>query len=172
MNNDNFEDKGFVLQLRMRAERKVQEYSELLHERQKLDMRIERTKEYIEQMNKFLEAEGQRPVHIKMVPPIVSVVGKPGNRSKTLPIRKMRWDGMSMNQIVEHILNASPTVSFHPKQVAPQIYEIESDSDLQMVIPNLRSTMQRGAREGLWERTGRAQFKAKIDEKQGELIDA
>jgi hypothetical protein len=167
--NTNNEDKGFLLQLYMRAERKAKEYADLLHERQRIEMKIERTREYIEKLNSFLKAEGEKPVSIKATPHLGSVVGKPGNRSKAFPIRKMKWEGMSINQIVESILNASPATSFHPKDVASGIYEIESDSDLQLVMRNTRSAMQRGAREGLWERTGRAQFRAKATEKQGEL---
>lgn len=170
-NNGNNDDRGFLFQLHMRAQQKAQEYAELLHERQRLEMRIERTKGYVEQLNNFLKAEGQEPVQIKATPPKGSGVGKPGNRSKAFPIRRVQWEGMTMNQIVERILNTSPTVSFHPKEVAPLIYEIESDSDLHIVMRNLRSTMQRGDRDGLWERTGRAIFKAKVTEEQGALVN-
>lgn len=170
-NSGNNDDKGFLLQLHMRAQQKAKEYAELLHERQRLEMHIERTKGYVEQLNNFLKAEGQETISIKEPPRLGSGVGKPGNRSKALPIRKVQWEGMSINQIVERILNASPDVSFHHKEVAPLIFEIESDSDLRMVIRNLRSTMQRGAREGLWERTGRAQFKAKMTEQQGAFVN-
>lgn len=174
MNSDsgNNDDKGFLLQLHMRAAQKAKEYAELLHERQRLEMRIERTKGYIEQLNNFLRAEGQETVSVKAASHLVSAVGKPGNRSKALPIRKMQWEGLSINQILECILNASPNVSLHPKEVAPQIYEIESESDLHMVTRNLRSAMQRGAREGLWERTGRAKFMAKAIIEQGTLVQA
>lgn len=172
INNENNDDKGFLLHLHMRAQQKASEYAELLHERQRLEMRIERTKKYFEQLNNFLKAEGQEPVPMKATPHQGSGVGKPGNRSKAFPIRKMHWEGMTINQIIESILNASPDVSFHPKEVAPLIYEIQSDSDLYMVTRNVRSTMQRGAREGLWERTGRAKFRAKATVEQGKLVHA
>ena len=163
----NNEDKGFLLQLHMRAERKAKEYADLLHERQRIEMKIERTREYIEKLNGFLKAEGEKPVPIKATPHLGSIVGKPGNRSKAFPVRRIKWEGMTINQIVESILKASPATSFHPKEVASEIYEIEFDSDLQIVMRNTRSAMQRGAREGLWVRTGRAQFKAKVTEEQG-----
>lgn len=169
-NDGNYEDKGFLLQLHMRAQQKAKEYAELLHERQRLEMRIERTKGYIEQLNNFLRAEGQEPIPLKVTAGSRSGVGKPGNRSKAFPIRTVKWDGMTINQIVESILSASPTVSFHPKEVSPLIYEIESDSDLHIVMRNMRSTMQSGARKGLWERTGRAKFRAKATEEQGKLV--
>jgi len=169
-NNQSNDDKGFLLQLHMRAEQKAKEYAELLHERQRLEMRIERTKGYVEQLNNFLKAEGQQPILIKTTTHPASAVGKPGNRSKAFPIRKMQWEGMSINQIIKRILNASPTVFFHPRDVAPLIYEIQSESDLRMVMRNVRSTMQRGAREGLWERTGRAKFRAKTIVEQGKLV--
>ena len=170
-NDGNYDDKGFLLQLNMRAQQKAKEYAELLHERQRLEMRIERTRGYIEQLNNFLRAEGQEPIPLKVTAGSRSGVGKPGNRSKELPIRNMKWEGMTINQIIESILNASPDVSFHPKEVSPLIYEIESESDLHIVIRNLRSTMQSGARKGLWERTGRARFKAKVSEQQGAFVN-
>lgn len=171
-NSGNNDDKGFLLQLHMRAEQKAKEYAELLHERQRLEMRIERAKGYIEQLNNFLKAEGQEPVTIKAMSRLGSAVGKPGNRSKGLPVRKVKWEGMSINEIVEHILDASPDVSFHPKEVASLIYEIQTDSDLRMVIRNVRSTMQRGIREERWERTGRAKFRGKATAQQGKLVSA
>ncbi len=134
-------------------------------------MRIERTKNYLEQLNKFLTAEGQEPISIKTTPHPGSAVGRPGNRSPALPIRKIQWEGMSINKIIERILNASPEVSFHPINVTPLIYEIQSDSDLSLVIRNVRSSMQKGAREGVWERTGRAKYKATMTEIQGALVN-
>ncbi len=166
-NNENYDDKSFLLHLHMKAQQKAKEYAELLRERQRLDMRIERTKGYLEQLNNFLKAEGQEPVMIKAMPHLGSPVGKPGNRSKALPLRKAQWEGMTVNEIIAHILHASPDVSFHPKEVAALIYEIDSESDLKMVIHNMRSSMQRGARDGLWERTDRAKYKAKVTAQQG-----
>lgn len=171
-NDKNNDDKGFLLQLHMRAQQKAKKYAELLHERQRLEMRIERTKGYIEQLNSFLRAEGQEPIPLKVTAGSRSGVGKPGNRSKALPIRRMQWEGMTINHIIERILNASPKMSFHPKEVAPQIYEIESESDLYTVTRNVRSAMQSGARNGLWQRTGRAKFMAKETVEQGTLVQA
>ncbi len=168
-NND---DKGFLLQLHMRAEIKAKEYAELLHQQRELEMRIERAKQYLEQLNKFLIAEGQQQVSLKTIVTTKIGVGKPGNRSKAFPIRKVQWEGMSINQIVERILNASQDAQYHPREIASLIYEIKNDSDLLRVMHNMRSTMQRGARDGLWERIGRAKFKAKVIEKQGTLVKA
>ncbi len=169
-NDENYDDKGFLLQLSMRAERKAKEYAELLHERQRIEVRIERTKRYIEQLNDFLSAEGLESVSLRVTATSRSGVGKPGNRSKALPLRKVQWEGMTVDQIIGRILDASPNVSYHSKEIAPQIYEIDSESDLNMVIGNLRSAMQTGARNGLWERTSRARYGAKAAEAQGELV--
>lgn len=169
-NNGNNDDKGFLLQLHMRAQQKAQEYAELLHELQRLEMRIERTKEYFERLNDFLKAEGQETVPKAKIYQ-GSGFGKPGNRSKAFPIRKSQWEGMSINKIIAHILNSTPGVSFHTKEVAPLIYEIESDSDLKVVMRNMRSSMQRGARDGLWERTARAKYKAKVIEQQRAFVN-
>jgi hypothetical protein len=169
--NQKHDDGGFLLQLNMRAQQKAKEYVELVHERQRLEMRIERTKEYIEQLNIFLRAEGQQPVLIKEVPIVGSIVGKPGNRAKDFPIRKVQWEGLTINEIIERILNTSPDMAFRPSEIAAGVYEIESDTDLKMVMHNMRSYMQRGARDGKWERVGRGKFKAKSTEKQGALIN-
>ena len=172
VNDGNNDDKGFLLQLLMRAERKATEIAELLHEQQRLEMRIERAKKYFEQLNIFLKAEGQQPVSIKRTSALGSGVGKPGNRSKSFPIRKVQWDGMSINQIIESILKATPEVIFHHTEVASQVYEIASDSDLRQVLPNMRSAMQKGARDGLWERARRGKFRAKATVEQGKLVHA
>lgn len=171
-NNGNNDDNGFVLQLIMRAEQKAKEYTETAHEIRRLEMRAERTKEYVEQLNKFIRAEGQQPISIKETSALGSGIGKPGNRSKSFPLRKVQWEGMSINQIIESILNATPGVSYHAKEVASLIYEIESDSDLSKVLPNMRSAVQKGARDGRWERTGRGKFSAKEIVEQGKLVQA
>ncbi len=170
-NNKNHDDKGFLLQLHMRAQQKAKEYSELLHERQRLEMNIERAKEYLEQLNNFLKAEGEQPVAIRTMPYQGSAVGKPGNRSKAFPIRKAQWNGMGINEIIEHVLNVSQGASFNAREMASEIYEIQSESDLKMVMRNIRSYMQRGARGGMWERADRGKFKAKTVEKQGALVN-
>lgn len=171
MNGDN-DDKGFLLQLQMRAEQKANELTGLMHERQLLDVKIERTKSYIEQLNAFLAAEGLETIHVRVLPQGQGNVGRPGNRSKALPLRKGQWEGKSLNDIIALILNSSPGISFHPKEVAPLIYEIQTPADVNMVMKNVRSTMQRGARDGKWDKTGRAKFQAKVTEQQGKLVPA
>ena len=51
---------GFVSLLRIEAEQKVKEYTELLHELCRLERRAERTRIYIEQLNNFVKAEKDR----------------------------------------------------------------------------------------------------------------
>ena len=169
-NNENHDDNGFVLQLMMRAEQKVKEYAETMHEIRRLQMRAERDKDYIEQLNNFIRAEGEQPVSIKETPTLGSGVGKPGNRAKGLPLRKVQWDGMTINDIVSTILNGTPEVIYHHTEVIPLVYEIDSESDLRKVLPNMRSAMQKGARDGLWERASRGKFKAKEVLEQGILV--
>lgn len=155
----NKDNNDFILQLRTRAQQKAKEMVELTHEKKRIDVHIQRTKAYIEQLNSFLEAEGQAPVSLKEQN---TRVGKSGNRAKGLPVRKLEWEGMSMNEIIQRILDKSPNIVYHPKEVAPLIYEIKSDSDLSMVYKNVRTTMQRGAREERWKKIGRAKFKSSI----------
>ena len=58
------DDKGFKLSLRMEAEKALQEYLDIQHERRRLVAQIERTKRYLEKLNAFLVSEGQEPVSI------------------------------------------------------------------------------------------------------------
>jgi len=171
-NEGNNDDRGFVLQLMMRAEKKVKEYAETMHEIRRLQMRAERDKDYIEQLNNFIRAEGQQPVSIKETPPLGSGVGKPGNRAKGLPLRKIQWDGMTINDIIGNILNGTPEVIYHHTELIPLVYEIDSDSDLRKVLPNVRSALQKGARDGLWDKPSRGRFKAKATVEQGTLVQA
>ncbi len=169
--NETDGNREFVDQLRQRTQEKAKEYVELVHKQRHIEMLIERTKTYVEELNKFLEHEGQPPIPLKEPRP-GSVVGKPGNRAKDLPIRKAQWEGMTIDEIIQQILNASPNEVYHPNKLASQVYEIHSDSDLRMVIPNFRSMVQRGARVGLWDRVGRAKFKAKVTVEQGKPVNA
>lgn len=168
----NVDEANFLLQLHYRAQQKAKEYAELVHERQRIEMRIERTKAYVEQLNAFLKAEGQEPVLIRESTS-TGPVGKPGNRSKDLPVRKAQWEGLSINNIIQHILSNSPTTVYHPKDIAPMIYEIQSPPDLSRVMKLLRSAMQRGVKEGLWVRAQvKAKYKAKTTVEQGRLVNA
>ena len=58
------DDKGFKLLLSMTAEQEAKEYSELRHEQQRLELKIEQTRRYIEKINAFLVSEGHEPVPI------------------------------------------------------------------------------------------------------------
>ncbi|HUS88706.1 MAG TPA: hypothetical protein VMW91_04920 [Desulfosporosinus sp.] len=60
-------DKAFILQLRMKGEQKAKEYAELLRYRQSLEMKIARTKIYVEQLNEFLVSEGMESVPIEEI---------------------------------------------------------------------------------------------------------
>jgi hypothetical protein len=170
INDNNNDDKAFLLQLHMRTQQKSAEYAELLRERQRLEMRIERAKSYVEQLNNFLKAEGQEPVTVKTTLRQGNSVGKPGNRAKDFPLRSVQWEGIGINEIIGKILNKAPSVSFHNTDVAKQIYEIQSKADLNRVMHNVRSALQKGAREGLWQRADRGKYKAKVIERQGELV--
>jgi hypothetical protein len=170
-NSQKLEANGFTSQVRIQARAKANEIRDMEQEIRRLEVKVERAKEYFKKLNSLLELEGQGIVAMRELK-IGSGVGKPGNRSKNMPVRKVQWEGMSLNEIISRILKTSPDVSFHPKEVAPMIYEIQSETDLSMVMKNVRTIMQRGVRDVLWERTGRSKFKAKVTEKQGTLVNA
>lgn len=167
--NLNDGDKEFVFQVRQRVKGKVEEYRELSHQQKEIEIQLERAKAYIEELNKFLEREGERPELLKEYRPSAGI-GKTGNRVKGMPLRKARWEGMSINGIIQTLLNESPSRIYNPIELASEVYEIQSDTDLRMVIKNFRSMLQRGNRDGLWDKSGRAQYKAKANT-QGQLIN-
>ena len=164
-------DNDFISQLRYRRDQKAEEYANILQKMKRLEVEKVRAKEYIEKIDSLLEAEGEIPPALKESLPVGSG-GKTGNRKADMPVRKAQWNGMSMYDIVKHILDASPQKSFHHTEIAPDIYEIQSQVDLRRVAKNLRSTMQTGCREQhLWDKAGRGRFKAKANATQGELIN-
>ncbi len=158
----------FVEQVRHRAQGKAAEYYSLLHEQRRVEMQVERVKAYVEQLNRFLEAEGQTPVPLREIRQ-GSPVGKPGNRSKDFPLRKAQWEGLSLWDIVAEILSASPNEVMHADAIAHQIYEIESPIDLRKVKRSLVSTLRRGARGGRWQAVPRNRYRSKATVAQGRL---
>ena len=50
--------------LQEEANRKMQQLKDLLHEKQHLDVRIERTKRYVNRLNDHLRDEGRVPVEV------------------------------------------------------------------------------------------------------------
>jgi len=155
----------FTMQVRLRLKDKITENEKRIRDIQEQQLQVERNKQYIKQLNDFLESEGERP-EILMNRPVVSAK-RTGNRSKNMPLRQARWDGMSMNTITEKLLNDNIGKNYKPKEFASEVYEIKSDADLNMVIHNVRSTLQRGARTGLWTSPERGKFTAN---KQNKLV--
>ena len=168
-NNGN--DVDFVNQARQRAEAKAIEYRQLDHEEKRIVMLKERVKKYIEQLNSFIESEGQTPVRL-MTSPIGSIVGRPGNRTKDFPLRKMEWEGMTLDEIIQSILTTSPDEIFHANILCHKIYEIKSDAELHKVKRSLVSNLRRGVKRGMWEAIPRNRYKAKVTEQQGAFVNA
>ncbi len=162
-------DIDFIIQVRERAQNKVEEINKLLHDQRRIEMLIERAKKYLNQLNAFLEAEGQRPALLKESPN-VSPVGKPGNRAKDFPIRKVEWEGMSLFEAVKAILEASPNEIQHADVIAHKVYEIQNPKDLRRVKQSLVSTLRNGIKRGLWEGMKRNKYKAKTPVAQERLI--
>jgi len=150
----------FVSEVLSRARQKASEIANLLHQQKGIVMQIERAKAYLEQLNAFLEAEGRAPVLLSEPRP-TNNVGTPGNRSKQKPLRKIEWEGMSLMAIVQEIVDSSPNEVHNTERTLPKIFEIKSPTDRAMVIRDVRSTFQLGARQGRWERTGRGSYKSK-----------
>jgi len=159
----------FVAEVKRRAEVKVAEYYQLLHEQRRTELRLESIKKYIGHLNNFLAGEDEQPVILKEIPK-GSPVGKPGNRAKDFPLRKPEFEGMTLDEIIKTILDKSPNEIYHGDVIAYKIYEIQSKSDLIKVRRSLVSTLRRGAKKGLWEFVPRNKYKGKVVVEQGRLV--
>jgi hypothetical protein len=170
-NNDNTDNGQFIEQVRRRAGQKAEEYRHLLHEQEQLKVQIERAKIYISQLNSLLEGEGQTPIPLRE-PKQGTGVGKIGNRAKGFPVRRVEWEGMTLDEIIKVILESSPNQVYHANVIAHKIYEIQSDVDLRRVKMSLVSILRKGAQRGLWESRKRNRYKAKaIVQTQAELVN-
>jgi hypothetical protein len=163
----NGSDAEYIELTKKRVADKVDEYQQLLHEQKKIEMMLERVKGSINHLNGYLEAEGQSPVKLRAAIE-ANVVNKPGNRSKDYPLRKMKWEGMSINQIVQAFLGASPDTIYHANEIIPEVYEIQTDVDLKKVSISFVSALRRGVMIGLWDRIPGNMYKALA--RQGELV--
>lgn len=159
MNDGNDNDIKFIEQLRERTKGKVEEYYRLLHEEERIRVQRERTKKYVDQANSLLEGEGQMPIVLKE-PKQGTGVGKIGNRAKDFPVRKIGWAGMTLDEIVKAILEATPNETYHVDVIAHRIYEIQSEMDLKRVKQSLVSILKKGAHDGKWEALKRNRYKA------------
>lgn len=151
MNDNNSSEYSYVEQTRIRAQEKAKEIQQLMHEKERIDVQIERSKKYFNQLNSFLEGEGQDPIVLKEPGP-GKAVGKIGNRTKDFPVRKVEWVAMTIEQIVKAILDEAPNEVFHADKIANMIYEIQSEKDLHRVKVSLVSILRKsGKQKGLWK---------------------
>ena len=164
--NGHLAEKSFTDSLRLQAESKRKEYNQLLHDQNRIVLNLDRIKEYIQSLNGLLEAEGQPKVQLRD-DKNANAVGRPGNRSKNMPVRKAQWGGMTLYDIVEAILD-STSGDIHVDQVIPNIYEIETQKDKKMAKQSLVSTMMRGAKDKKWIALGQNKYSRK-ENRQPEL---
>lgn len=153
-------DDQLVQQLLIRARDVAKQITDLQHEAKRVEVATNRAKQYLAKLNDFLQAEGHAPVIVSDVRP-TSGVGSPGNRSKTKPVRQAQWEGLSLPAIVERIVNSAPDKIHNADDVIPKVFEIKSPADRKMVLHDVRGTMQRGAKAGLFTRVGRGKYRAK-----------
>jgi hypothetical protein len=161
-------DKDFLSILRQRATQKSFELDELIQESKRIQSRIENAKAYVAELNSFLEREGEKPVQIRETHK--DGIGKPGNRSPDLPVRRKEWDGMNMNEIVRTILDRTGTKSFTPDDISKEVYEIQTDRDLRRVVDGIRTVLQRGLKAGYWDRPSYGKYRAQTPSEQSRLV--
>ena len=157
---------SFTDSLRRQAESKRTEYNQLVHEQNRVVLQLERVKSYIQSLNGLLEAEGQPKVQLRD-DKNTNAVGRPGNRSKNMPLRKAQWEGMTLFEIVGTILKETGA-DIHVDQIIPQIYEVGTQKDKKMAKQSLVSTMMRGAKDEKWIALGQNKYSRK-ENRQPEL---
>ena len=157
MVNGHFQQGSFADVLRGRAEEKQAEYIRLVHEQMRIGIRLEGIKSYIQNLNGLLQAEGLPIIHLRDSS-TTGGVGKPGNRSKDMPLRKPEWEGMSLLRIAGTILNQSSD-AIHADVLVPLIFEIENPLQHKKAKHSLVSTLRNGAKEGLWEALPKNQYR-------------
>jgi hypothetical protein len=160
MVEENRNDEQFVMDVRNRARQKSNDITNLLHQQKGIVMEIERAKAYLEKLNSFLVSEGHSPVLMTEPRPTANV-GTPGNRSKQKPLRKIEWEGKSLMEIVQEIIDSSPEEAHNAERTIAKIFEIKNPADRLMVMHDVRSTLQAGSRQERWDRVGRGLYKSK-----------
>ena len=159
-------EESFTDSLRRQAESKRKEYNQLVHDQNRVALQLDRVKAYIQSLNGLLEAEGQAKVQLRDDTK-TNVVGRPGNRSKNMPLRKAQWEGMTLYDIVETIVEEA-SGDIHVDQILPQIYETETQKDRRLAKQSLVSTMRRGAKDSRWVALGQNMY-TRIQNRQPEL---
>ena len=157
--NEHVAEEPFVDRVRRQAEAKAKEYYELQHEERRVAQSLERTRNYIDSLNAFLDAEGEPKVRLRDQMQ-ASNVGKPGNRSKDMPLRYPKWEGMRLVDIVEKLLEEA-SGSLHADDVVAGIYELARPTDLRKAKHSLVSTLRKGVKDGNWEALGKNQYRSK-----------
>ncbi|MDO8531648.1 MAG: hypothetical protein Q7T26_05710 [Dehalococcoidia bacterium] len=145
--------------LLQQAAEKQREYSQLVHEAKRVTLRLEKCKAYVQQLNSLLVAHNLSPIQLHELTP-KGGVGKPGNRSKDMPVRRAEWEGMSLTQIVSSILGETDEV-MHANALVERIYEIDNDRDRLRAKHSLVGTLRAGARNELWEGLPRNKYHRK-----------
>lgn len=168
MTNGRYSEEPFLDSLRRQAEAKRKEYHNLLHQQSRISLSLERAKAYIQSLNSILEAEGQPRVQLREAGQ-TNTVGKPGNRGKDMPLRRVEWEGWTLVEIVESILDQTPD-PIHVDQIIPLIYEIDKTGDKKKAKQSLVSTIRRGAEDGKWASLGRNIYQGKQSSQQAQEI--
>lgn len=152
-------DKGFVEAAAKKAQEKRQEYTQLLHEQKRIALRLEKCKNYLENLNNILGHEGLEKIALKESSQ-QSGIGKPGNRAPDMPVRKPEWATMSLADAASMILSES-SEALHVDVIATKIYELESPFDKKKAKRSLVSTLRSGKKRGLWLGLGKNRYQRK-----------
>jgi hypothetical protein len=136
--------------LRCQAEQKQAEYGQLQHQQKRIAFELAKIKKYIEHLNGLLEVEGLPTISLRdSTSTSTSVIGRPGNRSKDMPLRRPEWDGFSLPEAISDILDESDE-DYHADILVERIYEIQTPAEHKRAKQSLVSTLRQGDRNGKW----------------------
>ncbi|MCH8909261.1 MAG: hypothetical protein IH867_00815 [Chloroflexi bacterium] len=125
---------------------------------------IDRLKSYVDNLNALLESEGLAKVSLRD-PVGGRVIGKAGNRSPNMPQRKPEYEGMSLEDAIETVLNELQDET-HADVLVERVYEISTELDKKHGKRSLTSSARSGAKKGRWEAIPGNLYRAKQPEMQ------
>ncbi len=133
--------------IRELAKSKREEWERLTRERRRIDILVERCKEYVEALNKLLGLEGLPRIELtEREAGSGSGFAKVGNKSPNMPMRRPEYEGISMPEAARLVLEDSPG-PLHLDVIVERVYEIKGVADRKAAKHSFGSTLAAEAKK-------------------------
>ena len=150
--------------LKAEAETMQLTYNKLHDQFRRVRHEIERVKTYVEHLNGLLEAKGMPRISLHE-PTAKTGIGRPGNRTKGMPLRRSEWEDMSVMDAVDAILRQTDK-AVHADVLVERIYEVTTPLEHKKAKHTLASTARQGAKNDRWIALGRNRYQAKDQQRE------